>query len=762
MYRMTCDGYPLLDTRDDEYILGSPRVKTEVNTVGEGSFKIYFNHPNIDRLVPLRSIFEVRDEYGVLFRGRMTEDTKDIYNGKDVDLEGVMAFFNDSVVRPYVFPDDFEEDAEYIEAAAETAEEAALDGGVVRFYLKWLIERHNEQVEPFQRFKLGRVTVYDKNNYLERESSVYPNTWNELSDKTFNSSLGGYLCIRYEEDGNYIDYLREFTEVNEQGITYGENMLDINQNTDASGTYSAIIPLGADIEAQESDGDVYEGLYGDIVDSSTVKKKLTIKDLPDGDITDDIVKEGDTLYSKSAVAAYGWRYAPRDETTWDDVKEAQNLQTKGVDFLVGDSTKIPTTIKVTAVDQNCTDAQIRSFRIYKKIPVYTPAHGVNDNFDLTSLDSDLLNPQNTKITVGKTHTTFTDFQSKQQSTFSKQLQSSLKNVLNSVEKGFVQNTTLKETLNNYAPTSQLEGLIKADDIQKYNFITMDDVEKKGYAPSSALSGLLKADDIKNYNFITMSDVEQKGYVLPSALNDYAKTSALSDYAKTSALGDLVKNSALEKTLEDYAKKDTVLSEIQIQALIEEALKKKEPEIPDGLRFIAPPTMDGWDRLIYVLDNLGVENNLVKKIHDDSINKDYLEIDCEYLARSTNKHIDARSLFGYVIYTDIDKDKGEGSTVIKYDASKEDAAPFYRISLEFCAVDGRDYPVFDATYFYTDYSTLKEKEVSDIVYIDPSTTNCSIDIDVVHLGNGVGGAEFKIKFDLDRPVYVYKMRIYLQY
>ena len=261
MYMMFCDGYPILDPRYDEYILGKPRVKTEVNTVGEGSFEIYSDHPNINKLIPLRSIFEVWDEYGVIFRGRMTEDTKDINNGKSVDLEGVMAFFNDSVVRPYVFPDDFLENPKYLAAAAETAEQAALDGGVVRFYLDMLITRHNEQVEPFQQFKLGNVTVYDKNNYIKRDSSVYPDTWRELSEKTFGSSLGGYLCIRYEEDGNYIDYLREFTEVNEQGITYGENMLDISQNTNASGTYSAIIPLGADVESQESNGDVYEGEF---------------------------------------------------------------------------------------------------------------------------------------------------------------------------------------------------------------------------------------------------------------------------------------------------------------------------------------------------------------------------------------------------------------------------------------------------------------------------------------------------------------------
>lgn len=421
MYTMTCDGYPLLDTRDDKYVLGSPRVKNEVNTVGEGSFKIYFNHPNIDTLKPLLSLFEVKDDFGVIFRGRMTEDTKDIDNGIDVDLEGVMSYFNDSVIRPYVFPDDFKEDAEYQAAAKETPEQAANDGGVVRFLLKWYIDRHNEQVEDFQKFKLGNVTVYDKNNFIERAASTYPSTWKEIEEKLFNSSLGGYLCIRYEDDGNYIDYLREFTETNEQTITYGENMLEISQNTDASGTYSAIVPLGAEQSIAVSDGEVYEGVYGDITGGETIEKNLTIEELPDGDITDDIVKKGDMLYSKEAVAAYGLRIAPTDETTWDDVETPENLQSRGVEYLKGDSAKIPKTIKVTAVDLNCTDSQIMSFRMYKRINVYASLQGVSSKFDLTALDIDLLNPQNNKITVGNTVLTLTKYPTKEQSNLKRTL-----------------------------------------------------------------------------------------------------------------------------------------------------------------------------------------------------------------------------------------------------------------------------------------------------------------------------------------------------
>ena len=404
MYRITCDGYSLLDTRDEDLIVQGAKCKLEDNTVGEASFTIYRQHPNYDKMVMLKSVFEISDEFGAIFRGRMTEHTRDIKKGKAVDLEGAMAYFNDSVVRPYAFPDDFEEMASYISAKRS--------GNVVAYYLGWLIEQHNAQVADFQKFKLGTVTVADKNNNIVRASSEYPNTFEELKSKLFNSALGGHLCIRYEADGNYIDYLATFTERNTQGITYGENLRDITQTTDGKETYSAIIPRGAEIESEESTGNDYEGAYGTIVGTETVRKRITLADLADGNITSDIVKKGDTLYSKRAVAAYGWRYVPSDEAVWDDVTEVANLLDRGVDVLEGTATNIPNTIKCTAVDLHCTDAEVRSFRMYKKIPVYVAPHDINADFDITTLDLDLLNPQNTSITAGKTVLTMTALQEK--------------------------------------------------------------------------------------------------------------------------------------------------------------------------------------------------------------------------------------------------------------------------------------------------------------------------------------------------------------
>lgn len=371
MYRITCDGFPLLDWRDNDLILADPKVSLEVNTVGEGSFTIFKNHPHFDKLKKMKSVVEVSDETGVIFRGRATGDTVDFDHGANVDLEGVMAFFNDSLVRPFNFPGDFKENADYLTAEAS--------GDRVAFFLGWLIDNHNAQVQDFQKLKLGNVTVRDSK--LVRSSDQYASTWAMIKAKLFDSSLGGFLCIRYEEDGNYIDYLSEFTETNSQEIIFGENLLDLRKDTEASGIYTAIVPFGA--------------------------LGLTLAGVKDGDITDDIVKSGDTLYSRKAVDQFGWIYAPTESTTWEEVVDDADLLKAGVEWLAKGGAFL-NALEATAVDLHFTDAQIESLRLYKNVKVHSEPHGLAEIFPLSRLEIDLLHSQNTKITVGKTLATWTE------------------------------------------------------------------------------------------------------------------------------------------------------------------------------------------------------------------------------------------------------------------------------------------------------------------------------------------------------------------
>lgn len=465
MYTVNCDGYPLLDVRDETLILVNPKVKVEVNTVGEGSFKIYKNHPYYGKLKKLKSVFEVADEIGVIFRGRMTEDTKDFNNGKAVDLEGAMAFFNDSVVPPFNFPDDFLGDADYI-----TASES---GNVVEFFLNWLVENHNSQVQDFQKFKLGNVTVSDPNNYITRSSSNLSNTWEILKTKLFESALGGYLCIRYESDGNYIDYLSEFTLTNTQEIHFGKNLLDLKKTEDANETYSAIVPIGAEIDVEVEAADEASDELGE-----AATEKLSLENIEDGAITDDIykitLKNGlHALYSKNAVEEYGWIFAPVSKTTWEEVTKAQNLLSKGVEWLSTQGIKETDTVEITAADLHFTDSQISSFRIYRKINVITEPHDISDDYDLTKLDIDLLNPQNTKITVGETKLTLTDQNRNEHSDNLEKIEEVIKDVeanrteTTEVKKQMlIQSTTLINTCQELI-MSALETFIETGDFSEF-------------------------------------------------------------------------------------------------------------------------------------------------------------------------------------------------------------------------------------------------------------------------------------------------------
>ena len=381
MYQITVDGKVLYDPRDDEYIVTDPKCKMEVNTVGEASFTIHATHPYYSSIRKLRSIIEITQDGEPIFRGRVTGDTMDFDNSSAVDVEGVLAFLNDSIVRPYSFPDDFTNDSGYIEASKS--------GNVIAFFLGWLIEQHNSQVDDFQRLKLGKVTVTDPNNYLTRSNSKYASTWKAIEEKLFKSALGGYLCIRYEDDGNYVDYLSDFELTNTQRITYGENLLDLTNESDASETYSAVIPLGA------KTGDNGE-------------QRLTLAAASDGVYTDDIVIEGDIMYSVSARKKYGFILAPVSETTWDDVTQISNLCRKSAEYLLGEGMRLTNTTTVKAVDLHFTDEEIASFRIYRYVEIDSAPHNHQWRRMLSKIDLDIENPQNTIFTIGDKSLTLTD------------------------------------------------------------------------------------------------------------------------------------------------------------------------------------------------------------------------------------------------------------------------------------------------------------------------------------------------------------------
>lgn len=380
MYQVYCDKYQLYDPRTDDLKLLSARCNLEANTVCEGALTILHTHPFYKELKPLKSVFEIRQDGHVLFRGRMTNNSRDFQKKLDVDLEGVLAFTNDTVIPPFILM------GKYL-TTKYTAETYTGDN-VVEFFLKWILDQHNEHVKDWQKLKMGTVTVTDSNNAISRMSESYKSTWEILKTMLFESSLGGYLYVRYEEDGNYVDYVNKFEYTNTQRITIGANILDINTTADAGSTYSAILPIG--------------------------KNALTLDTIADGQLTKDLFKLGNFIYSKPAVSDYGWICVPIENSQRNDITSPQDLMDWAMEYLTGTAGKYSNNITIKAVDLSFTDEQVAAFRVYRNVIVDAPAHGIDGEiYPLSKLEIDILNPQNTTIALGDTRRSLIDINRQQ-------------------------------------------------------------------------------------------------------------------------------------------------------------------------------------------------------------------------------------------------------------------------------------------------------------------------------------------------------------
>lgn len=438
MYQLKYKDYILHDMRlaDEKLIIRDPSVKLAVSKAGEMSFTVDAEHPYLSNLRRMSGLVELLDGTLPIYRGRITSDTKDFYGAHKIETEGIMAVLNDSIIPPFNFPEDFAEDDSYKAAAAS--------GNVVEFFFRWILSQHNAQVTAEQQIKPGVITVSDQNNYITRSSEEYATAMSTISDKLIKSALGGYLLIRYENDGNYLDYYAALPLTNTQSVEFAENLLDLSSETDGTNIYTAILAEGKD--------------------------GLTIEALPDGDLTDDLVKSGLTIYSKSGMVTYG---RITRHIKWDNVTVAANLQTKAKAALADNGLSMPETITCKAVDLGWQDG-IQHFRVGRMTALFSTPHGYSASYPLMELAPDILDPGNTQITLGATQQTYTGAQIDAKRETDKRIESTRQEISERVDESssqviqatHQQITDLQQNVNSII-LSALENYVETGDFDSY-------------------------------------------------------------------------------------------------------------------------------------------------------------------------------------------------------------------------------------------------------------------------------------------------------
>lgn len=354
-YRILCDGYPLMDTRLNDYNVISPKCTVELNKTGTLSFDIDPNHPYYDRIHKVSSVITLVEDDQIVFQGRVMDDDVSFDRVKTIECEGELAYLLDSIVRPYTY-------------------EGSVEGLVTLF-----IQSHNEQVEQKKRFSVGQVTVTDPNDYITRAASAYPDTWSEFNDKMINL-LGGYMRLRYTENATYFDYVENYGNVNQQVIEFGKNLLNLSDYVKGADVATRIIPLGATLD---NDGEAGE------------QKRLTIEGINEG---------LDYVEDSEAIELYG---VITKVVTFDDVTTETVLLQRGYEALAAQKL-LQVTLEITALDLHLIDVDVERIKVGDMIKVKSDPHGINEYMLVSKIDMDLYDPANTVVTLGSTFTMLTN------------------------------------------------------------------------------------------------------------------------------------------------------------------------------------------------------------------------------------------------------------------------------------------------------------------------------------------------------------------
>ena len=347
MYTVYCDEKPIYDLRNEELVLGSPKLTLEESNTGSFQFTILPTHPYYDDVIDLVSNIVVKQDGEEIFSGIPTEHTEDFYKRRTFYCTGELSYLKNTT-QPM---------AEYHDMT-------------VRGFLEALLNVHNSKVNDKRKFYVGAVTVKDNNDSLYRYTN-YETTLECINEKLIKK-LGGHIKVRKENGKRYIDYIEDYAKVSNQIIQFGENLMDFTKDYDTSDICTVLIPLGA----RQNESPI-----------SALDAYLDITSVNDGK---------NYIVNQDAVNKYGWI---EKVVKWDDVNVPSILKSKGEKYLKEVQYE-PQTLEIKAIDLHNLDVNTDAIRVLDSVRVVSKPHNLDKFFLVTKRTIPLNKPSDEVFTFG--------------------------------------------------------------------------------------------------------------------------------------------------------------------------------------------------------------------------------------------------------------------------------------------------------------------------------------------------------------------------
>lgn len=354
MFRIYAGDDLVYEPGDYSLALLQPNLTLEMGKAGSLKFTVIPGHPFENRLKEITKPISVKQDDVTIFRGRILSYSRSFNNQWEIYCEGDLSYLLDSVQKTVKY-----------------------DGSAHALFRQFIIN-HNARMPAEKQFTIGNITVEDQTvhilgkndniadyDYKQIAINSIVDNWNTTFDQIETcllSYIGGYLMTRREGNVTYLDWAKDYTSTATQEIEFGENLLDLTDETTAEDLFTVLIPIGDD--------------------------NITVASVNGG--SDEVVDE-------AAVAKYG-RIIKTN--VFGNVTNKNTLLENARRYLQN-NVDVPRTLTLTAVDLHNVHPEIESIKLGDRVYIRSEPHTLDQYLTCTKIEYDLEHPENTSYTFGR-------------------------------------------------------------------------------------------------------------------------------------------------------------------------------------------------------------------------------------------------------------------------------------------------------------------------------------------------------------------------
>ena len=338
-YYIYSDGQLIYAAGLDGYDVINPKLTLEVNKAGSLTFELPIGSAGYNAVALMNSIVEVMQCDEILFRGRLLSTKRNMLNTISCYCEGFLAWMNDISLMPYNF------------------------AGTARELLKQYITKYNRRVDSNRKITYVYSDISAK---VTVQKDDYSTVWKEVNDVLIENT-GGYIVPYLTKDITGIQWLSSFGTTTSQLIRFGVNLLDFEEDKDASEIFTAVRAYGKEINGTRVSLSGNEGF----------------------------------VYNQSAIDNYG-----RIERTviFDEITKEADLRKVATEYLR--TGLYPTqTIKMKAADLHMLNSSIERIRLGDAVRSVSVPHGIDAFFVCTKMILKLDHPKDNEYIFGASQRT---------------------------------------------------------------------------------------------------------------------------------------------------------------------------------------------------------------------------------------------------------------------------------------------------------------------------------------------------------------------